>query len=40
VHEKTKGVQGGMGLFSKLDSYLEKELLPEDYHKTKKGEQI
>ena len=40
VHEKTKGVHGGMGLFSKLDSYLEKELLPEDYHKTKKGEEI
>lgn len=40
VHEKTKGVQGGLGIFSKLDSYLEKELLPEDYHKTKNGEQI
>ena len=38
VHEKTKDVKGGFNIFSKLDNYLEKELLPEDYHKAKKGE--
>ncbi|TNV73196.1 hypothetical protein FGO68_gene12141 [Halteria grandinella] len=35
IHQSTKKVKQGGGLFNKLDQYLEKELMPEEYKQEK-----
>ncbi len=35
IHQNTKQVKGGFNIFSKMDAYLEKELMPDEYHKNK-----
>jgi translation elongation factor EF-Ts len=37
IHEGAKHVKSGGGLFQKLDKYLEKELLPQDYHEAQRA---